>query len=190
MMLDWIRSHQRSAIICGLTAALPLLVYLNVLFGALGLRSEYAGDIDRLQPRIARLQGVKSVEAQLAESASSVQQQMDRLVYPATADRASVAAALQKDIRQLMAGAGLSVTNSQVLPVREEDRFDFIGLKLTVSGDMAALDETLARLAEFTPLVIVESLEAWPTRQRRNKGEPEAQLVTASIRLASLRAAI
>ena len=189
-MLDWVRSHQRSAIICGLTAILPLLVYLNMLFGVLGLRAEYVNDIDRLQPRIARLQGVKSVEAQLTESAGGVQQQMGRLVYPATADHASVAAALQKDIRQLMTQAGLSVSNSQVLPVREEEKFDFIGLKLTVSGDIAALDETLARLAEFTPLVIVESLEAWPTRQRRNKGEPEAQVVTASVRLVSLRAVI
>ncbi len=189
-MLDWIKTHRRSATICGLTLLLPLLVYLNLLLGTLGLRAEYAGDIDRLQPRIARLKGIKSVDTQLAESGLSAQQQMGRLIYPASADRASAAATLQKDIRQLMTESGLSVSNSQVLPVREEDKFDFIGLKVTVSGELDALDETLARLADFTPLVIVESLEAWPARQRRSKDKSAPQVVTASITLVSLRALI
>ena len=80
-MIDWIKSHRRSAIICGLTLLVPLLVYLNLLFNVWGLRAGYAGDIERLVPRIARLQGLQQVEEQLNDSAVLAQQQMARLVY-------------------------------------------------------------------------------------------------------------
>lgn len=189
-MIDWIRSHQRSALICGVTLLVPLLFYIKLLMGTWGVRAEYASDIGRLEPRIARLSGIKAFENDLAESSGQVQQQMVRLVHPASGDRASIAASLQTDVRQLMTEAGLSVSNSQVLPLREEERFDHIGVKLTVSGSMAALDEALARLADFSPMIIVESLEAWPARQRRSKGETPTQSMTASIRLVSLRAVI
>jgi general secretion pathway protein M len=189
-VISWIKAHQRSAIICGLTLLLPLLLYLNLVFSAWGMRAEYAGEIERLTPRIARLAGVQQVEEILRESAGVVQQRMSRLVYPASAERASVAASMQTDVRQLMTDAGLTVSNSQVMPVREEERFDFIGVKLTVAGDMGSLDRALAELADFTPLIIIEGLDIWPTRTRRNQGEPEAQEATVSIRLLSLRSAI
>ena len=187
-MIEWIRAHQRSAIICGLTLLLPLLVYLNLLFGSWALRAEYTGEIERLTPRIARLQGVQEVESLLRESSGVVQQQMSRLVYPPTAERASVAASMQTDVRQLMTDAGLNVSNSQVLPVREEENFDFIGVKLTVAGDMASLDRALTELASFSPLIIVEAMDIWPTRLRRE--QPDVQEATVSIRLLSLRSVI
>lgn len=189
-MIAWVKTHPRSAAICAATLLLPVLFYLNMLFGAWGLRAEYAADVDRLGPRIARMQGIQQVEGQLRESAGMVQQQSARLVYPATAERTSVAASMQAEVRQLMTEAGLTVSNSQVLPVREEEKFDYISVKLTVTGDVASLDRALAELADFAPLIIVESLDVWPTRQRLRQGEEVAQNATASLRLLSLRSAI
>lgn len=189
-MKEWIRNHRRSALICGITLLVPLLVYLNLLLGVWGVRSEYASGIGRLEPRIARLSGIKAFEAELAESSTLAQQQLVRLVYPPTSDRAGVAASLQSDIKELMTEAGLSVSNSQVLPLREEEHFDYIGVKLTVSGSLQSLDDALARLADFSPVVIIEALDAWPGRQLRSRGESEVQEITASIRLVSLRAVI
>jgi general secretion pathway protein M len=111
------------------------------------------------------------------------------LVYPVTADRATVSAALQKDVRQILVEAGLSVTNSQVLPVREENAFDYIGLKLTVTGDVAGLDAAMIALAGYTPRLLVESLDVWPARASRGKGETKVQAINASLQLLSLRAA-
>ena len=189
-MMDWLKSHRRSAVICGVTLLIPALFYMNLLLSAWSLRADYAADIDRVAPRIARLEGVQQVEDQLRESAGAVQEQMARLVYPASSERASVAASMQTDVRQLLTNAGLTVSNSQVMPVREEEKFDYIGVKLTVAGDMASLDAALAELADFTPLVIVEGLDVWPTRQRRQKDEPEVQEATVSLRLLSLRSLI
>ncbi|MEH6585324.1 MAG: type II secretion system protein GspM [Halioglobus sp.] len=192
-MIEWFKTHQRSAIICGLTLLLPLLVYLNLLLGTWGLGAEYAQDMKRLPQRIARLQGLQEVEDQLRESSGVVQQTTSRLAYAANAERASVAASMQSDVRQLMTDAGLTVSNSQVLPVREEENFDFIGVKLTVAGDIEALDQALAEMANFAPLIIVEGMDVWPTRQRSVRGaaaKTEKQEATVSIRLLSLRSLI
>lgn len=189
-MLEWIKSHRRSALICGIALLVPILIYLKLLGGAWSWRAQYADSIDNVEPRLARMEGVLVVQDELKELAREARQQRARLVYPASTDRGAVAASLQSDLRQLMSGAGLSVADSQVLPVREEERFDYIGIRLTVSGEVAALDQALAQLAQFKPLVMVESLDVWPTRQRRRKDEPETQDATATLRVLSLRAVI
>ena len=83
-MMPWIKAHPRSAAICGATVLLPVLVYLNLLFGTWGLRAGYADDVDRLAPRIARLQGIQQVEEQLRESSGQVQRQAMRANFSST----------------------------------------------------------------------------------------------------------
>ena len=51
------------------------------------------------------------------------------------------------------------------------------------------LDEALAGIAAYLPLVLVESLEVYPARAARGQGESEQQLLTANIQVLSLRAA-
>ncbi len=187
-MLDWIKGHRRSAMVCGLTLLVPLLLYLSLLGKAWSARAEYKQDIDRLLPRIARMEGLKTYEGELTESAVNVRQTINSLVHPASTDRGEVSATLQRDVWQLMDDAGLEVTNSQVLPLREGEQFDYIGLKISVTGDVAALDEALSQLAEFTPIVIVEALDVWPNRQRSR--DESKQELTASLKLVSLRAVI
>ena len=192
-MIGWIKAHRRSAIVCGLTLLLPLLVYMNLLLGTWGLGAKYANDMERLPQRIARMNGLQEVEDQLRDSSGLVQQTTSRLVYPVNAERASVAASMQSDVRQLMTDAGLTVSNSQVLPVREEENFDFVGVKLTVAGDIDALDRALAEVADFAPLIIIEALDVWPARQRSVRGakaKTVKQEATASIRLVSLKSLI
>ena len=188
--MNWIRANRRSAWIIGLTLLVPLLLYLNALFSLFSVRQEYQADIDRLAPRVARLQGLIEHEDSLRESAERADRLMVDLVYPVTEDRTAVAARLQQDVRQMLVEAGLSVSNSQVLPVREEQMFDFIGLKLTVNGDIAALDGGLAALASHTPLLLVESLEIWPNRtsRRKNDDDDSPQTLSATLQLFSLRA--
>ena len=185
--MNWLRTHQRTAWICGLTLLLPALLYLDLLLGLWGLRQDTQAEIERLQPRVARMQGLVDHEDQLREAAGKVGSQVLDLVYPAAEDRAEVAATLQKNVRDILTEAGLSVTNSQVLQAREQGNFDYIGVKLTVSGDLVALDEALAGLAAHLPLVLVEALDVYVKRRSRNKDEPEQQLITAAIQLLSLR---
>jgi len=186
--VSWFRTHPRTAWICGLTLLPLLLVYCYILSGLWHLRQEAQSEIDRIEPRVARLQGLIAIEEQLRESAQAVNSRVSDLVYPASTDQATVSAELQSNVRDLLGKAGLSVTNSQVLPVREQGNFDQIGVKLTVSGTLPALDDALAELAAYMPLVLVESLEVYPSRARRAADEPEQQLLTASVQVLSLRA--
>lgn len=186
--MSWLRVHQRTAWICGVTLLLPVLLYLDVLFGLLGVRQSAQADIDRIEPRIARLQGLIDYEGQLREAAVVVDSQVLELVYPASEDQDAVAAELQTQVRDIFDKAGLSVSNSQVLPVRAQGNFDYIGVKLTVKGSLPALDEALAGIAAYMPLVLVESLDVYPARTARGKDAEVAQQLTASLQLLSLRA--
>jgi general secretion pathway protein M len=75
-----------------------------------------------------------------------------------------------------------------VLPAREQGSFDYIAVKLTVTGGLPALDEALAGIGAYLPLVLVESLDVYPARAARGKSEGQEQQITANIQLLSLRA--
>ena len=185
--MSWLRSNKRSTWIIGLTLLIPALLYLNALLGLLSMRQGYQSEVDALAPRVARLHGLIEYEGQLRDSAVQVDKQVVNLVYPATEDRATVSASLQKNVRQLFVEAGLSVSNSQVMPVREKDTFDYIGLKLTVTGDVAALDAAMIAVAGYMPLLLVESLDVWPARGSSRNGNNKVQTINASLQLLSLR---
>jgi general secretion pathway protein M len=161
---------------------------MNLLLDLNGLRQDYQSEIDGLEPRIARMQGLIEHQEQLAAAAGKVDKQIVNLVYPASADRATVSAALQTGVRQILVDAGLSITNSQVLPVREEAAFDYIGIKLTVTGRIDSLDAGLVALAAYMPLLLVESLDVWPSRTSRRKSDAPVQTINATLQLLSLRA--
>lgn len=186
--MSWLRLHQRSAWIIGLTLLVPVVLYLNMLFSLLGMRQGYQSDIDSLEPRVARLRGLVAYEEQLRSAAAEVDGGVINLVHPATDDRATVAAKLQKDVRQVLVDAGLSVSNSQVLPAREQEMFDYISVKLTVTGDIAGLDDALETLSGYMPIVIVESLDVYPKRATRRSADSDKQRITAILQLLSLRA--
>jgi len=186
--MNWLKAHRRSAWVCGLTLLVPLYLYLDAIAGLWALRQGYQEDIDRLQPRIARMRGLVEHEEQLRDSAGRVGSQVVGLVYPAADDRATVSAALQTKVRQILTDAGMSVANSQVLPVREQENFDYIGIKLTANGDVAALDGALTGLAAHMPLLLVESIDIYPQRTSRRQKGPAPQALTATMQLLSLRA--
>ena len=188
--MNWFRANTRSAWIIGLTLLVPLIIYCNLLFGLVSVRQAYQADVDRIAPRLARLQGLIDHQDALRVSAEQAERLMVDLVYPVTEDRAAVAARLQQNVRQMLVDAGLSISNSQVLPVREEAMFDHIGLKLTVNGSIDALDAGLVALDAHQPLLLVESLEIWPNRARRSKKSdpPVSQSLSASLQLLTLRA--
>ena len=186
--MNWLRSHRQSAMVVLATLALPLLLLFYGIGELWGKRMDYQRDIDRLEPRVARMLGVLEYKDQLLGAYEAVDTQVVNLVYPAEQNRAEVSADLQKNVLGLLRQAGLSITNSQVLPVRERDGFDYIGLKLTVSGELAALDEALSALSAYIPILLVESIDVWPARAPRGKAAEERKL-TATMQLLSLRVA-
>ncbi|MBE9538072.1 MAG: hypothetical protein IMF06_03265 [Proteobacteria bacterium] len=186
--MNWLQNYRKSALIVGLSSLLPLLLMLYFLADFWVMRQGYQGEIERLQPRIARMQGLMESEEQLKASAGRLGSQVVNLVYPPTEDPAAVSAALQKDIREIMTNAGLTVTNSRILPLVQAENFDRIGLSLAVSGGLDALDAALLEVAAYTPLLLVESIDIKPRARSRSRNSTSEQLVTVSIQLLTLRA--
>ena len=188
-MRDWVRANRQAAILVGLTLAVPLLLVIYLALNLMVTRSDHQAEIERLEPRIARMQGLIDSEKFLAESAEKFDGQLRGLVFPSTDELATVAATLQENVRDIATAAGLTVSNSQILRASQKEGFDQIGLKLTLSGDVTALDAALLEFASYVPLLLVESIEVWPERQLRKKGEAPRQNITANLRLLSLRTA-
>ncbi len=184
--MKWFRDHPRYSVMLGLTALLPLCLVLYLCATLLGLRAGYQEEVDRLEPRIARLQGLMVYEADLERAAGEVGSDVLDLVYPASQDTGAVSAALQKNLREILSGAGLGITNSQIVPVREGDNFDRIAVKLTVTGNLEGLDAALAEITTYQPLLLVEELDVWPVRDRRVEGSE--QTITSTVQVLALRA--
>ena len=85
----------------------------------------------------------------------------------------------------MLVDAGLSVSNSQVLPQAERAGFDYLGLRVTVRGRLEQLDDALRALAEYQPLVLVTSVDIKPGRVSRSK--PGEQTLSATLQVLSLR---
>ncbi|EED31009.1 conserved hypothetical protein [gamma proteobacterium NOR5-3] len=167
----------------GLTLVLPVFFYLKTLFGLVGLGFDYAADRGRIEPRVARLQGLIENEAQLTQQSQLAAARLREVAFPATEDPSALAARLQSDVRQILAEAGMSVSNSQVMPVRPGEEFDQVAVKLTVTGTLPGLDAALIGIAAYRPQLLVESLDTFPTRAAAG---PD-QSLTAVMQLMVLR---
>jgi general secretion pathway protein M len=183
--VSWLLLHKRTSILIAATLLLPVFFYLKTFFGLLGLGFDYASERGRIEPRIARLQGLLDNEEALREQSAEAARQLRDVVFPSSEDPSALAASLQADVRQIFAEAGLSVSNSQVMPLREGEQFDQVAVKLTVTGGLASLDAALIGIAAYRPQLLVESLDTFPARTRR--GAEDEQSLSAVIQLMVLR---
>ncbi|WOJ96525.1 type II secretion system protein GspM [Congregibacter brevis] len=185
--MNWIRLHRRTALFVGLTLLLPAFFYLKTVFGLIGVGLEYAGDRGRIEPRVARLKGLLQNEAELAKQSQLAEGRLLEVAFPANEDPSALAARLQADIRQIMSEAGMSVSNSQVMPVRQGEYFDQVAVKLTTAGSLTALDAALIGIAAYRPQLLIESLDTFPARPNARKNSGDSQSVTAVMQLMVLR---
>nr|WP_241262728.1 type II secretion system protein GspM [Parahaliea mediterranea] len=181
--------NRRDAAFILATMALPIVLLFMLVLNLFAMRGEYQAEIDRLEPRIARLVGLRMQEDVLAEAASQVDSKVYDLIYPATDDSASVAASLQKNVRDIFSGAGMTVNNSQILPAKQEGSLEHIVVKITATGSLDALDLALTEVASYRPMLVLESLDAYPMRGASARGDRKPQHVTTNIQVRALRLA-
>ena len=173
-MMTWIKTHRRSAVLVGVTIILPLYLFFMALGAMLSARADYMGQVDAIEPRLARMLGLIVKEDELRASLASVSTIVGDHIYPKDTPPAAVAASMQAEGRRILGDAGMDVTNSQVLRPRKRDQFDYVAVKIVARGTLEQLDAGLAEFARFRPVVFVESLDAFPNRRRR-RDEPESQ---------------
>ena len=87
--MEWLRSHRQSGWIVGITLILPALLFLYALGSLLTARAQIQGQIDSLEPRVARIQGLALAQADLETALQSAGDNAG-MVYAASQDQASV----------------------------------------------------------------------------------------------------
>lgn len=191
----------RTNIVVGGSLGLLLVLVLYWLLQFWFMRQGFADEIETIEPKTSRLLGIMESADKLAVAADTAKARVQELAYAPDRDAAATAAAMQQNIRELMTGAGLSISGSQILPQLKSAEFDRLRLDITAEGNIEALDGALANLESMRPLVFVESLKVTPLRSRnQNRGrlrgrEPlpgdvsteDPRRLTARLQLFSLR---
>jgi general secretion pathway protein M len=164
-------------------SGLVLVLALSWLKYTVGWFLEQNERISELEPRIARLQGLKLNEEALRQSAAAVQEGLSYLVSPAESDAAGVA--LQQETRRILEAAGLSVTGNQVVADIAGDSLRQLSINITATGGMDALDQALVELKNARPLLMIDSLNLSPLAMRRGEVDQNLNLALSisSVRL-------
>lgn len=145
-----------------LLQAITVLILLLPLAGA-GLyiwarHQQLQSQLTDLEPRYARLAGLLERQAELKTLGSQAATELARLAYPASQDVTQAGNDAQQRIRSLFADSKLDIISIQVLPTKEEGKFDRILINLRVEGELSGIQDALAKLENQSPTVQVDSL--------------------------------
>ena len=111
-----------------------------------------------LEPRHARLQGLRSLKPELETALKQTQAVLVKHVYPASLDATKAGNDAQQRIRKVFADSDLTIDSVQVLAAKDGESFQRIGVVLRVEGSLQNIHEALVRLADQSPVILVDSV--------------------------------
>lgn len=143
--------------------------------------------IEEIEPRYARLLGLRDAGPQLEDGLKQARAVLPRLGHAADRDAAQVGNDLQQLARRALQTAGLTVASSQVLPPRGEAGFERIGVTLQAEGALSGVQLALAALQAETPRMMFDSVLVQSTGRFAEDGTPvvSCRLTVAVLRLQS-----
>jgi general secretion pathway protein M len=143
--------------------------------------------LEQIEPRYARLLGLRDISAKLDEALKGSRTALSRLGHPAGRDAAQVGNDLQQVARRALQAAGLSITSSQVLSPRAESGFERVSVSLQADGSLSGVQIALAALQTETPRILFESVSLQSTGRTADDGTPivSCRLTVAVLRLQS-----
>lgn len=165
--------------ILGLVVTVTAIVGVGFLASAYQLQQNKA----RLVPQIARLKGLVAAEQDIAKAAQVAADTLGELTYSGESKPGALANNMQQSMRELFVEASLTVSGSQVLPAITQAEFTRIRVRLSVSGEVGSLTDILIMLGDQSPIVVIDSIEVKPKRQRRRAAK--TQELDASVVLSS-----
>ncbi|GAB4397000.1 MAG: hypothetical protein OHK0048_03760 [Rhodoferax sp.] len=142
-------------------ALIVALVLLPLLGGAYTVWTKHQrvqGILAELEPRYARLKGLLNNQARFEAAQQAAAQMLAQKAYPASQDVAKTGNEAQQRIRSLFAESGLDISSIQVLPAKEVNGFDRIGIQLRIEGNLTQVQTALTKLATQSPTVVVETM--------------------------------
>lgn len=170
-----------------LLIGVAVLAALLIGFGSYAVARYHSATnlMSQIEPRFARLAGLRADGARLRATEQALSTNLARLAYGPEGDPAQTGNAALQQLRAAMAARGLQVSSSQVLPAREEGDFLRIGLNLRVDGELAALSDLLRDMAQIpAPVIFSESvqLSAQPFQARTQNVSAQLNLFVLKVR--------
>jgi general secretion pathway protein M len=174
---------RRAVVSVALTLGLVLLAALAVGQYVVQKHWQAVETLEQIEPRYARLLGLRDTGAQLEEVLKQSRATLAMLGYGGERDAAQVGNDLQQVVRRAMQTAGLSVTSSQVLAPRSEAGFDRIGVSVQAEGALSAVQVALAALQGETPRLFLDSVVLQATGRLAEDGTPVVSCrLTAAVK--------
>ncbi|QXL83552.1 type II secretion system protein GspM [Comamonas sp. NLF-1-9] len=138
---------------------------------------------DTIEPRHARLAGLKESAAALASASARAGELESLYTHGPDQEANQIGNEVQQRVRGLLAGAGMTISSNQVLPSKEEGRLERIPLSVRAEGDIVALRGALAALAEQVPAVLLDTLDI----QAQGAAEQNPQRLSVQFNFLILR---
>ena len=177
---------KNARLVVGGAAVLLLAGILTVAYVLVG-RMLWANDtLAVIEPRYARLAGLREVRTEIETGLTQVQATLGRYAYPASMNGDRIGTDLQQRVRRVAEAAGMSVSGSQILPVRPADGFTHVPVSVSAEGTLESLRNMLAGLAAESPTIQVESIVIQSVARRRARGAPEDQRLAVQMNLAAI----
>ncbi|HXC52773.1 MAG TPA: type II secretion system protein GspM [Candidatus Limnocylindrales bacterium] len=159
----WNALSGRERALVGGALAVALIVVLR--YGSLGGDEEVeSGSVEAPWVQVAKIENYRrvlarsaAIERQTSEIEARLHAQQERLSGGATATQ--VAAELQGTVSQMASDAGLNVLSSQILKEEEAEGSKRVGVRLTLSGELAGVAKLLASVEGGQKDLVVSHLE-------------------------------
>jgi general secretion pathway protein M len=157
---------------------LLLLLGLNlaITWPWLNLNGKYNETLSEITDQIRRFQDLQAQGPQLEAQLKSLDREVGNASFYVNADTpALAAAALQKQVKSAVDGAGGKLTSTQNLPIKEEGNAQRVAILVRMSGDVDALFKVLYDLEAASPLLFIDNLTVRnrPTPRRRRSRRPQ-----------------
>lgn len=181
-MSQWIR--YRAVISVAVIVLLALLLVGGIAQYAYSERVKARQALEGIEPRYARLLGLRDSGNQVEEAVKNAKAAVERLGYASDRDPAKIGNELQQTVRRGFEAARLTIASSQVLTTKIEGGVDRISVAVQAEGALNQLQTVLAALAAESPIIIVDGLTLQPVGRFSDEGVP---IVNSRVTLSVLR---
>ena len=163
-----------------LVLLIPFFILGSVLLGKMATAN---AELEKIEPRFARLLGIQRSADKLEAGLVSVNQRISQFVFPDEMDATQAGNDAQKNVRSVLSTAGLTVVSSQVLPTKTDQGFERISLSVRAEGELIHLQAALAVLPSLTPVILVDGINIQVVGQQR---ADKPQRLGAALKLSVL----
>jgi hypothetical protein len=161
------------ALALGILAVLLAALYLVTVQPLLQLYDAQAQTLQERTELAARLQRTANALPKLRESAETWRKKAREgdLLLEGARD-AVAAAALQSTVKGLVSQGGATLASAEILAGTAEGKYQRVGIRVSLSGDLSVLTTVLRGISEAHPVLFVDNMEI---RSQGGGAEGEAE---------------